>query len=154
MPEPQDTTAEIVSADEAIHSSNITMLDPAEMNRAEIEKALGRAAGCDFSYTRAGTPILSVREPALGASETLAVVKLNGELVLLHPERPFVPNEELAVAADGMRMIVTPLVDAEARRNPFLTANAQMIFELDEGLRVGYRGFYSCDAAPQEIASE
>ncbi|GGL67368.1 hypothetical protein [Wenxinia marina] len=59
---------------------------------------------------------------------------LNGVLV------PLEGQGDLAFAADGVSMTVTPLgADADWR------SDAELVFALQDVPTVGYRGFWSCD---------
>ena len=62
-------------------------------------------------------------------------MKLNGVLVTL--EADAAPQEGAAAfSAPGIRTLGE---EADWRQN------AELVFALDQGLRVGYRGFYECD---------
>jgi hypothetical protein len=67
-------------------------------------------------------------------------VKLNGVLISLEAEGG---SQEGATtySAPGTTITVQPLGDEADWRQ-----NAELVFELDEGLSVGYRGFYGCEA--------
>ncbi len=133
--------ARLVAADRAIHTAEIATIDPATLQDAEIDKVIGAGADCRFSYTRAGGPVLAAAATAGGRG----VMKLNGALIELRVETaPRSEDDALALVADGVRATVAPLPRVGARRGRFRRANAEMRFELDEGLTAGYHGFYAC----------
>ncbi len=86
---------------------------------------------------------------ALGVALTLTacdnaargVVKINGDLVALTAARAGNPAAGGALTAEDLRLTVQPLPDEGARE-------AALRFEVASGpgLRVDYRGFYSCAA--------
>jgi hypothetical protein len=77
-------------------------------------------------------------------------MKLNGKLVPLEALEAggfesLVPGT--VMAADGVRMSVRRSPDEGAVLGGMLQrSNADLVFELEQGLTVGYRGFYTCEA--------
>lgn len=132
-------TARITPANEAIAGAHIPTLDPATLVAAEIEKVLGRGPRCEFRYTSEGRPVLAATGNAENAAPD-AVVKLNGHLVPLSRE----PAEagSLVLTADNVRLVVTP--DGGEPAADSGDREAEVIFEIGESLRVGYRGYYRC----------
>ena len=128
--------ARIVPASEAISGAHIPTLDPAPMNDAEILKALGAGAHCEFRYTSTGKPVLGVKPAANGAAQ--GVVKLNGHLVLLQSAPA---KNAIVLAADRIRMALTPDPGDEADGSQI---EAISNFEIGDDLRAGYRGYYDC----------
>ena len=131
--------ARILPAGEAIAGAHIPTLDPATMVDAEIEKVLGRGPRCEFRYTSEGRPVLAARTAA-GSEAPAGVVKLNGHLVPL--QRDTAGAQSIVLGADPVRMAVTPDGGAAAADARQREANA--VFEIGNGLRVGYRGYYRC----------
>jgi hypothetical protein len=133
--------ARIAPANEAIAGTHIPTLDPATMVDAEIQKVLGVDPRCEFRYTSAGRPVLAARTPSNGDAAQ-GVVKLNGHLVAL---RPTSTDGALVLSADRIRLTITAddagqaggLGDARRRE-------ADLIFEVGDSVRVGYRGYYNC----------
>lgn len=128
----QDPAPEPGTMEDALSNTLISRLDPAPMTRPEAEQALDAAAGCTFNRSPETDPILWTAE-----DNSAGAIKLNGVLVSLEG------NGESAsggvFTAEGARITVRPLgTEADWRQN------AELIFELEEGLRVGYRGFYNC----------
>jgi hypothetical protein len=132
--------ARIGSAHDALGASSIATLDPHTMNDAEIRKVLGEGSFCAFRYVSDGKPVLAWKAPA--QADARAVVKLNGMLV------------ELAASddADGVHFASAPvrLTASSAGSFELDGANAQrprpaeLLFEIDQQLRVGYEGYSVC----------
>jgi hypothetical protein len=131
--------ARITPANEAIAGAHIPTLDPATLVDAEIEKVLGPGPRCEFRYTSEGRPVLAATARANGEARD-GVVKLNGHLVVLGRATP--GAGELALAADRVRLTVTP--EGAAKAAGARQREADVIFEVGDSLRVGYRGYYRC----------
>lgn len=130
----QDPPAEPGSVEDALANTLVSKLDLAPMPAAEAGRVLGAAAPCTFNRSPETDPILWAREGGAAA------VKLNGVLIAL--EAGGEPQEGAArFAAPGTTVTVRPLGDEADWR-----ADAELVFELDQGLSVGYRGFYACEA--------
>jgi hypothetical protein len=131
----RDPPAEPGSVDDALANTLVGTLDPAPMPEAEADRVLGTTAPCTFHRSPATDPILWASESGAAA------MKLNGVLIALQGESA--PGEgATAFSAPGTRVTVRPLGDEADWRQ-----NAELVFELEEGLRVGYRGFYACGGA-------
>ena len=130
----QDPPAEPGSVEDALSNTLISGLDLAPMPEAEADRVLGAPAPCTFNRSPESDQILWASE---GGG---AAVKLNGVLISLEAEGG---SQEGATtySAPGTTITVQPLGDEADWRQ-----NAELVFELDEGLSVGYRGFYGCDA--------
>lgn len=124
---------------DALSNTLISTLDPAPMPKAEADRALDAAPRCTFNRSPETDPILWI-----AADDTHAAMKLNGILVDLEG-RGQAHNGGASYAAPGAMVSVRTLGDETSWR-----ANAELIFELDEGLRVGYRGFYQCEPDPAQ----
>lgn len=137
--------ARVVSAQEALDGAYVPELDPRTMNDAEITKALGPGPYCAFRYTSAGKPVLAVKHsdgqlPAEGPPE--GVVKLNGQLVTLQSHAS---PDALVLAADNVRLRMMFADQKESGEpQPAQMREADLHFEIDRRLRVGYRGYYVC----------
>jgi hypothetical protein len=144
-----EESPEIVSLQEALNTTVIAALDPGPINEAEADSALEPGPGCEFSRALDGDPILVARAPADEASFANGVMKLNGKLVRLRSESEGGFEALLAgpvMAADGVRMSVRPVADESMEIEDGMRRQlADLVFELDQGLTVGYRGFYSCN---------
>lgn len=130
----QDPPAEPGSVEDALSNTLVSTLDLAPMPEAEADRVLGASAPCTFNRSPETDPVLWSTE--VGA----AAMKLNGVLIALEAESG--PQEgSTTFSAPGTTVTVRPLGDEADWRQ-----NAELIFELEEGLSVGYRGFYGCAA--------
>jgi hypothetical protein len=143
--------ARIVPAEVALANAEVAKLDPATMNDAEIRQAIGTAARCEFRYTSSGKPVLAVGDQPNGLPLG-GVVKLNGHLVSLEAaraDRAAGAAESLLLTAGPIRMTVTPdRREGSEDRNGMRRREADMVLEVGESLRVGYRGYLGCGPQP------
>ena len=141
----------ILPVEEVLAGAHIPTLDPAAMNDAEIRNAIGAGLRCEFRYTSTGKPVLAARIRPEGGMDG-GIVKLNGSLVLL--ERASVDGDigrdaDFFLAADPIRMAVSPVRGEEVEdRDGVLHLEANMMFEVGQSLRVGYRGYLDCLSEP------
>ncbi|WP_116599005.1 DUF305 domain-containing protein [Primorskyibacter marinus] len=131
----QDPPAEVGSVEDAIGRTLISTLDPSPMPEAEAEQILAPGPRCVFNRSPETDPILWT-----AADSGQAAMKLNGVLVPLEAGNE--TENGFGFTAEGVTMTVRPLGDEADWR-----ADAELVFELDQGLSVGYRGFYGCDAS-------
>ena len=142
----QGPSPEVVGAQEAVNSPDIPAIDPQTMQEAEIEKVLGDAAYCAYRYTAESPPILAISQSNQDAGSQ-AVAKIHGRLVQLTSDQK--PSYEslqqgLLFAADGMTMrVVSEELEKPESGKQF---TAELHFSLQQGLNVGYLGWYECDA--------
>ena len=130
----QDPPAEPGSVEDALANTLISTLDLAPMPSAEADRVLGSSPSCTFNRSPEADPILWASEGGAAA------MKLNGVLVALEAEGD--PQEGAATfSAPGTTVTVRRLGEEADWRQ-----NAELVFELDEGLSVGYRGFFDCEA--------
>lgn len=147
-----DTTPEVASVSEALGSPVIAALDPEPMTDAEAAMVLEPGPGCRFARTAEAEPILIARAPAADtdAGVPQGVMKLNAKLVPLEAAEAGGLQSLAAgtlMVADGVRMSVRRSPEEGAVLGGLLQrSNADLVFELEQGLTVGYRGFYTCDA--------
>lgn len=122
----------------AVDATVIANLDPAPLAEPEIRSMLPRAPGCRFRWTESSGPIF-VAWPTTdgGAAGTM---KLYGRLVPLTSPDGAV-GDGARLRADGIAVTVRP----DAPIAPGEERAAELTFELDRGLRVGYRGLYRCE---------
>jgi hypothetical protein len=144
--------ARLVPAEKALAGAEIPKLDPATMNDAQVRNAVGSGAYCQFRYTTAGEPVLAVNMPS-GGGPGSGIIKLNGNLVVLEPEPIDGSGNErsgkLSLAADPIRMTVLPdPVESGEDRDGVRRQEANMIFEIGQNLKVGYRGYLDCASGP------
>ena len=130
----QDPPAEPGTVEDALANTLISTLDLAPMPKAEADRLLDAAAWCRFNRSPETDPVLWVTEDA-----SAAAMKLNGVLVgLAGTGAPQGGAAEFR--APGTTISVRQLGEDEADWRQ----DAELVFELDRGLRVGYRGFYAC----------
>jgi hypothetical protein len=129
----QDPPAEVGTVDDAIGRALISTLDPSPMPEAEAEQILEAGPRCTFNRSPETDPILWASEEG-----GQAAMKLNGVLVPLQAGDATESGARFTAA--GVTMTVQPLgEDADWR------SNADLIFALDQGLTIGYRGFWDCE---------
>jgi hypothetical protein len=131
----QDPPAEPGTVEDALSNTLISQLDLAPMPEAQADRVLEAGARCSFNRSPEADPVLWANQDG-GA----AAMKLNGILVNL--EAAGEPQSgAVEFSAPGTSITVRRLGDEADWRQ-----NAELIFELDQGLTVGYRGFYTCEA--------
>lgn len=130
----EDPPAETGTVEDALSNTLVARLDPAPLPAGEAGAVLETGAGCAFNRSPETDPILwASRDGSDG------VMKLNGVIVPLSGAET--DNGETSLEAPGVTMTVRPLgEDADWR------SDAELVFSLDEGPTVGYRGFYRCGA--------
>lgn len=131
----RDPPAERGTVEDALANTLIARLDPAPMEAAEADRILEGDNRCTFNRSPETHPILWV-DPQSGA----AAMKLNGVLVPLEAAGEM-QDGTARYAAPGTSLTVRQLDDDGWR------SNAELVFRLDQGLEVGYRGFWRCAAA-------
>lgn len=138
---------EVVPGPVAVGTPDITTIDPAAMDQAEIRKVVPPGPRCSFAYTAASPPVL-VGGVAARKASIAGVVKLHGRLVELTAQHAKTVDELGAGAiftTQGITLTVKPdrEEDAEVGESQHRWP-ADLLFELDQGLHVGYRGWYTC----------
>lgn len=131
--------ARIVPANEAIAGAHIPTLDPVTMVDAEIVKVIGPGPRCEFRYTSEGGSVIAARPPS-NRDAPDGVAKLNGHLVPLRRTSP--EADELVLAADRIRISITP--EGGEQTGGAGQRKADVVFEVGDSLRAGYRGYYRC----------
>jgi hypothetical protein len=132
----RDPPAEPGALEDALANTLISTLDLAPMPRAEAERLLDATGWCTFNRSPETDPVLWVNQDG-----SAAAAKLNG--VLIDLDARGAPQDGAAeFSAPGTRISVRQLGENEGDWRQ----DAELVFELDQGLRVGYRGFYGCDA--------
>ena len=128
-PRSGDETAPVGSVGDALSSVQIDGLDAQALKPEEISKVIQTSETCRFLRTIESPAILAVAED--GSS---GVMKLNGQLVELST------GSDGTLRAGGVSMRVRPV-------NGVTDDAADLIFDLEAGLTVGYRGYYRCGGA-------
>jgi len=130
----EDPPAARGSVEDALSNTLISQLDLAPLAYDEADRML-EALACKFNRSQESDPILWVGE------NRTAAIKLNGVLVVLESAGEDQPGAA-TFAAPGTTVSVR-ILGGEADWR----ANAELVFGLNQGLSVGYRGFYSCSAS-------
>ena len=128
----EDPPAEVGSVEDALGNTLVATLDPAPLPESEAGEVLDAGETCRFNRSPETDPILWA-----SADGGDGVMKLNGVIVPLSGAEA--SGDETAFEAPGVTMTIRPLGDDANWRS-----DAELVFALDEGLSVGYRGFYSC----------
>ena len=131
----RDPPAQLGTIDDALANTLVSTLDLAPMPEAEAARVLAEPAPCTFNRSPETDPVLWAAPDA-----GVAAMKLNGVLVSLDGAESQ-PGDGLGFSAAGANVTVRPLGDDADWRQ-----NAELVFELERGLSVGYRGFYRCGA--------
>ncbi|SDF26150.1 DUF305 domain-containing protein [Limimaricola pyoseonensis] len=139
-----EAPAEEGTVEEALGAAQLASLDPAGLTSEEIETALASDATCAFRRTKEGEPVLAM------AGESGAI-KLSGVLIPLAAGAPVAVealDDGIRLAAEDIEISVRPDPGADwtDTDDSLRRAEAEMTFHLEQGLRVGYRGFLDCAA--------
>lgn len=145
----QEPSPEVMGAQQAINSPDISAIDPQTMEQAEVEKVLGDVPYCGYRYTAESPPILAISDTDQGQGSQ-AVTKIHGRLVELSADQnPGYENlkKGLVLTAEGMEMRVVSDGEREPESaKPGELVTAELHFSLQQGLNIGYLGWYECKA--------
>ncbi|UXX85274.1 DUF305 domain-containing protein [Roseovarius pelagicus] len=131
--------AEIVSLQDALSTAEVAILDPEFMTEQEIVQLFPDGAACTFNYTKTSPASLAVGN--VGGATT-ALVKLSGDLIRLETD-----GSGRTLTADGITMrLSVPNENGNFDTAGGEPAEADLVLELDAGLRAGYRGYHKCEA--------
>ncbi|HKK91828.1 MAG TPA: DUF305 domain-containing protein [Longimicrobiales bacterium] len=124
----RDPPAEVGSLQDALANTLISTLDLSPVPEAEADQILDTSDRCTFNRSPETDPILwTAADGAQGA------MKLNGVLV------PLEQSADGAFTAGESALSVRSLgEDADWR------SDAELVFRLEQGLSIGYRGFWTC----------
>lgn len=126
----EDPGLTLGGVDEALNTTLIATLDPAPLPVEDLPETV-EADGFDCGFRR----VLS-EAPVLWTGEDGALMRLNGVVIALEGREA---EGTQIWAAQGVTMTVREVDDAGWR------GKAELVFALERGLTVGYRGFYDCD---------
>ncbi|KAA9008259.1 DUF305 domain-containing protein [Histidinibacterium aquaticum] len=129
----EDAPPETGTVDNAVDRALVAALDPAPLEAEQAGEVveLGEDA-CRFHRSPESDPILwATAEGDAGA------MLLNNVIVPLE-------GDGQQFSAEGASMTVRELGDEADWRS-----DAELVFDMEEGPRVGYRGFWSCGASPE-----
>lgn len=133
--------ARIVSLEEALSTAEVAILDPEFMREDDIARLFPNGARCTFHYTEDSPPVLAIAAQDDGAA---GLLKISGDLVRLDTEAT-AQTRGTTLRAQGIAVQVTApggAADPEAQIGELQPAD--LLLELDAGLRAGFRGFYTC----------
>lgn len=132
----EDPPAEEGTVEEALSNTLISTLDPSPMSAADADALIGRESRCAFLRTAESDPVLWVSTDTGEGG-----MKLNGVLIELEGSGDVetIDEDPMRLAAPGVTMTVRRLGDAASWRS-----DAELVFALERGLTVGYRGFWTC----------
>ena len=134
-----DGAAQIVSLDEALSTAKIAILDLEFLTREDIAQLFPDGAECMFTYTTTSKPALAVGGVDGG---TAALAKISGDLVRLESG-----DAANVWRTGGMSVALsTPEGTGALESSPGELQEADLVVELEAGLRAGYRGYYGCGA--------
>ncbi|MEY8827077.1 DUF305 domain-containing protein [Sedimentitalea sp. XS_ASV28] len=131
--------AQIVSLDEALSTAEIAILDLEFLTREDIAQLFPAGAECTFTYTTTSKPALAIGGVDGGS---VALAKISGDLVRLK-----VGDAGTIWGTEGISVALSaPDETGALEPSPGELQEADLVLELDAGLRAGYRGFYGCGA--------
>lgn len=136
----EDPPARPGTVEDALGNTLVSRLDLAPMPEAEANRLLEGTDRCTFNRSPETDPVLWT-----AGDGSTAAVKLNGILVSLDATDQ--QDGTATFSAPGTTISLQPLGERADWR-----ANAELVFELEQGHSVGYRGFYSCEAANSDAA--
>ncbi len=131
-----DKPAEVATVSEAISSAVLQTLDLADLKPDEIEKVLTDGPVCEFRRTAESGPVLAV-------GDTAGVLKISGQLVEVSQASEAGP-EGVRFATEGLALRISPAGENAEHDGEDRESDADLLFALDKGLTVGYRGYWSC----------
>ena len=134
---------EVVSAAEAVRTPEISTIDLQTMDAAEFEEIIGAGSRCTFSYTSEGSPVFAASMTSQEGAE--GAIKIHGKLVRIVAREVKTVDalvQGATFTADGLRVDVSPKPkEDDAGGQP---RQANVVLELEQGLKVGYHGWYTC----------
>lgn len=140
----KDSGAEVVPAQQAVTEADLAGIDLETMNEAEFTRVVDPGPHCSFAYTTTGNPVLVAA--AGGGGGALGVIKIHGSLaeVTGNSADHSALRRGGVFQADGIAIAVKPFGEGDRLDNGAHRREADLLFRLKQGLRVGYGGFYTC----------
>ena len=130
-----DPPPKVGTVADALSNTLISKLDPSPMPPAQADRLLDAGPRCAFKPSPEDHPILWASQDT-GAG----TMKLNGVLLPLEATGEVKATGEQRFITPGVTMTVRPLGDQADWRS-----DAELVFALEQGLTVGYRGFWVCE---------
>jgi len=125
-------------AAEAVRSADLATTDLETITEAELQRVLGSAAVCRFSYAADQAVVAAATRP--GTAGSRGVIKLHGRLVPMTAGYPSSQSEGFELSGDDVAVLASPYEGAAG--GGALEAEARL--RIGKDLEVGYGGFYAC----------
>ena len=133
--------AEIVPASAIVEQADVPTVDPSRLEDVDIAKAFGGPASCVFRYTPDGAPVVAFSDRSDGGA---ALVKVNGDLVVLNAAEPVAPATLAAASGPVSLALATSSTVGWGVSDDLLEADLR--FVVGDELNVGYGGYTDCAA--------
>ena len=130
--------AEEMPAGEAVRTADLASTDLEPFTDAELQRMLGSAAVCRFTYAPGDAPVAAATAP--GADASRGVIKLHGRLARMAVRYKTSRGEGFELSSGGVRVSVTPYA-SQADGQP---RDAEARLQIGADLEVGYGGFFEC----------
>ena len=127
----EDPQPRLGTLEDALDMTRIAALDPAPLALADLPGEAG-AEGLDCGFRRVRS-----EDPVLWTGEQAAAMKLNGVIIALERQDG---DESHLYGAPGVTMELRSVEGGTWR------GDTELIFALERGPEVGYRGFHDCEA--------
>lgn len=131
----EDPPAAPGTIEDALSNTLVSQLDLAPLSQSDVTQVIEPAPSCTFNRSPEADPILWA-----AADGSRGAMKLNGVLQALDGSSG-AESGGAAFSTAGAEVTIRTLGDDADWRQ-----NADLILELEEGPRIGYRGFYGCSA--------
>lgn len=150
-PPMEKTQPAVTSGREAVRSADIPKSDPATMVEAEIRARVAEGPRCMFTYTAESRPVLAagMATEMQDTNGAQGITKIHGRLVPL--VAPKIADFATLTGGgtflgEGLSLTVVPDAEAQWDKTAEDTRRrrANLHFHLEQGLDVGYRGWYVC----------
>lgn len=129
----RDPPAEPGTVEDALARVVVSEVDLAPMPAGEVDRMLETGDRCTFNRSPEDHPILWIAPDGGSATAKLSGVLL--DLAAAGAQQ----DGQMAFSAPGIGLTVRELGEEASWRS-----NAELVFRLEQGLEVGYRGFYAC----------
>ncbi len=141
---------QVMTVEAALNRTEVERVDLQPMTVAEAGRVVPPGPRCAFAWTADSRPILVAGPPGDGGDAVQGVVKLQGALVPVSladggggfdalVAGPTLTTQGATVRVNHISGEDAETVDGRRRWK------ADLVFEFERGLTLGYRGFYICD---------
>lgn len=138
--ETQSAPAKLVSVEQALSTANIAILDPEFITSDEMSSLYAGGAACTFNYTTQSPAVLAFSD------DGTALIKISGDLIQLDAEADASAADGWQLGADGITVTLSAPDGEPALSETAEEQEADLILNLDAGLRAGFRGYVKCAA--------